>query len=141
MGVRCATAGKEAENSKMVAKNKNVVRMNASLKIEALSRRFQELASFYAGLAEIDENMIRCNLTPAQEASAIARRKAIYEQLHPETKRGGNSGPNGQFVRTAEETFTSATADATGRTDRDVRRAASRGEALGGDLADIAGLN
>jgi hypothetical protein len=35
-----------------------------------------------------DENLIRCNLTPAQEASAIARRKAIYEQLHPETLRG-----------------------------------------------------
>ncbi|WP_296708997.1 hypothetical protein [Rhodoblastus sp.] len=90
---------------------------------------------------QIDENLIRCNLTPAQEAGAISRRKAIYEELHPETKRGGNFGPNGQFVRTAEETFTSATADATGRTDRDVRRAAALGEALGDDLNDIAGTS
>jgi hypothetical protein len=30
--------------------------------------------------------MIRCNLTPAPEAAVIARCKAIYQELHPETK-------------------------------------------------------
>jgi hypothetical protein len=29
------------------------------------------------GVAEIDENLIRCNLTPAQEAAAISRRKDL----------------------------------------------------------------
>ena len=43
-----------------------------------------------AELAEIDENLIRSQFTPAQEASAIFRRKAICEELHPETKRGEN---------------------------------------------------
>jgi hypothetical protein len=35
--------------------------------------------------------LIRCNLTPAQEAAAISRHKAIYEELDPETKRGGEA--------------------------------------------------
>jgi hypothetical protein len=30
-----------------------------------------------------DENLIRCNLTPAKEASAISRRKAINRTLVP----------------------------------------------------------
>jgi ParB family transcriptional regulator, chromosome partitioning protein len=81
-------------------------------------------------------------LTPAQEASAIFRRKAIYEELHPETKHGGNvGGPSGQFVRTAKADFASATADATGKDERTVRRAAARGEALGDDLGAVTGTS
>ena len=41
-----------------------------------------------AELAEVGENLFRSQLTPAQEASAIFRRKAIYEEFHPETKAG-----------------------------------------------------
>ena len=44
-----------------------------------------------AELAEIDENLVRGKQAPAQEASAIFRRKAIYEELHPETKHGGDA--------------------------------------------------
>jgi len=46
-----------------------------------------------AELAEVDENLIRSPLTPAQEASAIFRRKAIYEELHPETEAGVATSP------------------------------------------------
>ena len=66
------------------------------------------------------------------------RRKAIYEELHPETKHGGNAGgPSGQFVHTAKADFASATADATGKDERTIRRAAARGEALGDDLGAV----
>jgi ParB/RepB/Spo0J family partition protein len=41
-----------------------------------------------AELMEIDENLCRAELTPAQEAAAIARRKEIYLALHPETAAG-----------------------------------------------------
>jgi len=68
--------------------------------------------------------LVRVNLTPAQEASAIFRRKAIYEELHPEAKHGGNAGgPSGQFVHTGKADFASATSDATGKDERTIRRA------------------
>jgi hypothetical protein len=44
-------------------------------------------------------------------------------------------------LATRSERFTSATADATGRDERTVRRAAARGEALGDDLGAVTGTS
>ncbi len=86
--------------------------------------------------------MVRANLTPAQEASAIFRRKAIYEELHPETKHGGDrKSDQVDNLATRSERFTSATADATGKDERTIRRAAARGEALGDDLGAVTGTS
>src|SRR5689334_959261 len=43
-----------------------------------------------AKLAEIDENLVRADLSPAEQAAHTAERKRLYEQLHPETKHGGD---------------------------------------------------
>ena len=43
-------------------------------------------------LAEIGENLIWRDLTAAQRAKLISRRKAAYEAVHPETKHGGAKG-------------------------------------------------
>ena len=43
-----------------------------------------------AKLAEIDENLIRAALSPAEEAAHLAARKAVYLKLHPETGHGGD---------------------------------------------------
>jgi ParB/RepB/Spo0J family partition protein len=51
------------------------------------------LTSDEATLIEIDENLARGELTPAERAAHVGKRKQIYEKLHPETvsvrKRGG----------------------------------------------------
>ena len=43
-------------------------------------------------LAEIDENLVRDDLSPSQRAAAISRRKELYEELHPETRQGAAPG-------------------------------------------------
>ena len=73
-----------------------------------------------------------------EASSAIFRRKAIYEELHPETKHGANQHTRGvDNLATPSDRFTAATADATGKDERTIRRAAARGEALGDDLGAV----
>jgi hypothetical protein len=84
-------------------------------------------------LIEIDENLCRKNLSPAQEALAVARRKQIYEQLHPETKHGGSRTPSRQSgvlksIQKSMKRFSAATAAQTGRGERSIQRIAHRGE-------------
>lgn len=99
-----------------------------------------------AELAEIDENLIRNELGPAERAAAVARRKAIYEELHPETAHGSR-GVSRQVGDTRErgadaERFTKATADATGTSERTVQREAERGEKIGEEgLRRVAGTS
>ncbi len=93
-----------------------------------------EADDLHAELMLIDENLCRNDLSPAERSSAQARRKAIYQELHPETKRGGNqAGPVGQFGQTARPRYDEASAQATGQSERTVRREVTRGEALGED--------
>lgn len=41
-----------------------------------------------AELVEIDENLIRADLTLMERDLHVARRKVLYEELHPETRKG-----------------------------------------------------
>ena len=92
-----------------------------------------EVDDLRAELMLIDENLCRNDLTPAERASAQARRKAIYQQIHPETKNGGDRRSVGQLVqlKDAPPRFDEAAAEATGQSERAVRRDVTRGEALG----------
>ncbi|OLP44628.1 MT-A70 family methyltransferase [Rhizobium oryziradicis] len=85
-------------------------------------------------LCEIDENLIRADLTPADRALFLHRRKEIYLVKFPDTareaslKRGANL-PSRQIGETGKR-FTAATAEATGQTERTIQRDVERGEKI-----------
>lgn len=95
-------------------------------------------------LIEIDENLCRAELTPAQRAAAIKRRKQIWEALHPES--GGSICAtrlsNGRSAGPQHETqFAAETAAVTGEPKSSINRHLARAEALGEDLAAVAGTS
>lgn len=89
-----------------------------------------------AELAMIDENLCRAELSPSDRARYTARRKAIYEDLHPETKHGGDRKSD-QVENFATRSFAADTAAKTGQTDRAIRMHAERGEKVLPEVLDL----
>lgn len=89
-----------------------------------------------AELIQIDENLQRVDLTVAERSEHLARRKAIYEAQHPETKAGKAGGKASGIARgtSAEsafvQSFTADTAAKTGRGRRTIEEEVSIGEHL-----------
>jgi N6-adenosine-specific RNA methylase IME4 len=83
-----------------------------------------------AALVEIDENLIRADLSPAEIAAHVDARKEIYERLHPQTKRGGNRRSKCQVGTLKAPAFIDQTAQASGRGRRTLAREASRGKTI-----------
>jgi hypothetical protein len=79
-------------------------------------------------LAEIDENLIRAELSPAERALHIRRRKAIYESLHPETRHGGDRKSKSSCQNGDSKRFTKETAKKTRTSERKVQRDVTRGK-------------
>lgn len=113
-------------------------------------------------VAEIDENLVRQILSKAQKASHLKRRKAAYELLHPETKRGGKREGAGRSRKSGVKaktkggksnrtecglkaprapSFVADTARKTGLTERAVEQDVARAEALGDDVDKIVGTS
>ena len=96
--------------------------------------RFLGMSDDDAALAEIDENLCRAELEPAELANHIGRRKAIYEKLHPETKQGaapGQAGGGKKAKGVKNTSFAKATAKATGQSKSTIDKAAKRAKVLG----------
>lgn len=93
--------------------------------------------SLRAELIEIDENLSRAELSPAQRAASIARRKEIWEVMHPGelSDKLSDKGP-GRPV-----SFSTDTEDKTGEQQRDTRRHLARADALGPDLHAVVGTS
>ena len=86
-------------------------------------------------LMEIDENLIRAELSELETAEHLAERTAIHEALHPETRRGvagGKVQPLNEITtdNLSVRSFAADTADKTNVTDRDIRRAVRRAEKI-----------
>ena len=77
------------------------------------------LSDLETRLAEIDENLIRNDLSVLERGDQLLERKRIYEELYPETKRGGLPGAPGGGKQAKSEiisSFAEDTADKTGHT-------------------------
>ena len=71
-------------------------------------------------LAEIDENLVRADLSPAERKLHLLVQKEVYEKLHPETKQGatGRKGrQNGNLLR-----FTKVAAERINCSERSAQR-------------------
>lgn len=93
----------------------------------------------HAELSMIDENLCRNELSPAERASQTARRKAIYEELHPET-RASVAGADARWNATdnlSTASFAAETAKVSSKDERTVRRDAERGEKVIPEVIDM----
>jgi hypothetical protein len=95
-------------------------------------------------LAEIDENLVRADLTPSERAAHHAKRKQLYLKLHPETEKGKAGGrprkTSDKMSKVSTSGYAKAAAKKVGKTSRTVARDVSRGEKIDPQaLADLAG--
>lgn len=99
----------------------------------------EETTALAAELMEIDENLCRAELSAAQRAKAIKRRKEIWEAMRPNSGASCATIPREKAGRPQE--FASDTAAASGESKAQVNRHLARAEALGDELDAVAGTS
>jgi N6-adenosine-specific RNA methylase IME4/ParB-like chromosome segregation protein Spo0J len=83
-----------------------------------------------AQLAEIDENLVRADLSPAERALHVGKRKDLYEKLHPEIKHGGDRKSAKAKSKSQNENLKAFVVDAAKKTGKG--RSSDELDALGG---------
>jgi hypothetical protein len=125
-------------------------RLEAKRKLERKTiegRVVEGLDTDQALLTEIDENLVRSDLSEAEIASHLVRRKEIYLRRHPETKQGvaggkasGRKRSNKSQNESCSDGFVNVTAKATGKGRSTIARKTARREKIDPQaLADLAG--
>jgi N6-adenosine-specific RNA methylase IME4 len=88
-------------------------------------------------LAEIDENLIRAELSAAERALHLAERKRLYEKAYPQFKHGGDRKSESSSQNENLKSFTADTAAKTGKGRSTVAREVARAKIVG--LAEVIG--
>lgn len=93
----------------------------------------------WAELCELDDNLAGAELNALDTAVFLARRKRVYEKLHPDAKWGGSRGNQHTGGRQADSlSFCQTTAEKFGISRRKVERLVAAGSALGAaELQDL----
>lgn len=94
-----------------------------------------------AELAEIDENIIRHDLNYLEEGEQLARRKEIYEALHPETQQGKRNGQTSKTATVAvleTKPFAADASEKTGMSERTIRQKIQVAKKLTPETKEIA---
>ncbi len=100
---------------------------------EIEAKIWTDVTDDWARLMEIDDNLAGAEMNALDTAVFLAARKAVYERMHPETKRGVAGGLARQGLATDIMSFAAATADKFGCTTRHVERMVAAGSRLGPD--------
>lgn len=87
-------------------------------------------------LHEIDENLIRHELTPLDRAIFLGERQRVYEEMHPETRNGANGGRGGKKNENEIVSFSKNSAEAIGIGERTIQRATMIFKALSPELKE-----
>lgn len=80
-------------------------------------------------LAEIDENLMRRELSALDRGAFLAERQAIYVELHPETAKG-KAGAAARWNATTNLAFAPTVAEKLGLSETSIRRAIRRSELI-----------
>jgi ParB family chromosome partitioning protein len=95
---------------------------------------WRDVSDDWVKLMEIDDNLAGAEMTVLDTAVFLARRKTIYERLHPQSKAGvfkGNQHTSNVVAEIISATsFAMSTAEKFGLSDRHVRNLVAAGEAL-----------
>jgi ParB-like chromosome segregation protein Spo0J len=137
--------GQRVDAFRLVAGHHRVAAMRKIGWAECSARVLPDSTSALAAeLMEIDENLCRAELSAAQRAKAIKRRKEIWEAMRPNV--GGASCATQKATAHKDrpqnqKEFAADTASASGESKAQVNRHLARAEALGEDLDEIAGTS
>lgn len=104
--------------------------------VDCVEKDYSELD---AELAEIDENLIRAELTTLERGEHLLRRKEIYEAKHPEAKKGQYGHKGNKVVTKAESeiiSFSEDTAAKLGVSSRTVQQEVQIAEKLAEDVKE-----
>ncbi len=98
-----------------------------------------DISGLKAALVEVDENLIRNELTVLERAEQLTTRKEIYEELFPSTRKGGRRGNQftGGLKRQNDRlSFCQDTSKKTGQSARTVQRLIRIARSIGNDARD-----